>query len=205
MLNIFPDIPTLSDTIKTLLPLSDFGFKENVKTDSAIIYNSQWCRVKFYINVDWHNKDLRICYGRLHASDNEWIMKWNEEDCYCWHDYPTLHLSLKYLSGISPEDAYQEHLTHKRLPLFQEFFDSYPPVKNQQDVVERQIKFEAAVWENYGISFFELFDLRRPDLWKGFTNFLKRYYGLIDEEMDAGFRKKGLTRTPVSIPGYKIC
>src|SRR5210317_121476 len=34
------------------------------------------------------------------------------------------------------------------------------------------------IWEHYGQSLFDLFDLRQPELWKEYRVFLKEYYQL---------------------------
>ena len=34
---------------------------------------------------------------------------------------------------------------------------------------------QAMIWEHYEQRFFELFDLRRPDLWDDYIGFLKEY------------------------------
>jgi hypothetical protein len=42
-------------------------------------------------------------------------------------------------------------------------------------------------------------------LWEEYINFLKEYYHLYDEELDAGFARKGLKRTPPDIPPHRRC
>ena len=70
----------------------------------VIIFDSQWCRVRFQLEkeVEMHKttETLAIRYGRLHAPNIGYIMKWDEKDYWCWHkEWGFLH----FLDGQSPE------------------------------------------------------------------------------------------------------
>jgi hypothetical protein len=186
------------------LPLSNWGFVESVRTVSTLIYNSQWCRLRFDIDIDWHNKYLIVSYGRLHAVDDGGIMKWRGEDCYCWQPNNIyLRLILQFLDGLTPEDASKASL--EPLKLFKDFetslLTSHPEINSIELVVMRQ----AMIWEHYGMHFFELFDLRHPDLWDDYIDFLKKYFRLEDEELDASLARQGQKRTSPDIPPYRWC
>src|SRR5688572_24302672 len=92
------------------LLLDTRGFVKSVRTESMLIYNSQWCRLRFYIHIDRHSKYLIISYGRLHAIDDKSVMKWKGEDCSCWHDAGAFRILLQYLDGLTPEEAYKTRL-----------------------------------------------------------------------------------------------
>ena len=196
------DIDTLINLVSHSLPLSDWGFIESAKTDLYIIYNSQWCRVKFLIEKDRARDYLHVYYGRLHASDNAWMLKWNDENCYCWHNHFDIQLVIKFLDGIPPQVAYNEHLTH--LKLFQDYYNS-ELAKSFTNIHEQFLKLHSTIWARYEIRFFELFDLRRPDLWKQYIDFLQDYYRIDDEESNAVYRRRGQVREPVNPPLHKKC
>jgi len=166
-------IPAVTNLIAHSLPLQDWGFTESAKTDSTIIYNSQWCRIKFVIEKDITEDHLHIYYGRLHASDNEQIMEWNGRKCYCWYHHADIKIALEFLDGVSPQNAYKWR--RQPLPLFESYFNS-EFAKSIDNAEERYLKLHAMIWEHYGTRFFELFDLRRPDLWEKYTQFIKEFY-----------------------------
>jgi hypothetical protein len=169
------DIDTVTNLVSSSLPLSDWGFTESVKTDLTVIYNSQWCRIKFLIDRDMTKDYLYVYYGRLHALDNEQVMKWNGESCYCWHHHLDLRLALEFLDGTSPQIVYKWRRIP--LPLFEDYFNS-KFAKSIDSNEERYLKLHSLIWSRYGLRFFELFDLRRPDLWEQYLGFLKEYYRL---------------------------
>jgi hypothetical protein len=186
------------------LPLETWGFVESVRTEARLIYNSLWCRLRFYIHVDGHSKYLFISYGRLHAVEDKAVMKWKGEDCYCWIDNTRyLRLLLQYLEGLAPEEA---HKTPRQPSKFLNDFESVVSAHHPEaNSIELEFIRHATIWERYGLRFFELFDLRRPDLWDSFIVFMKEYFRLDDEELDAGFARKGLKRTHPEIPPYRRC
>lgn len=159
-----------------------FARVNNIK----IIYDSDWCRVKFkFSRVHYPGTDeILIDYGRLHAPDEDLFMVWNGEGCRCWHNFLD---PLRFLDGLTPQEAYQQAMIDKQLPpVVREFRESeqarqlakaYPP----KAVIVQQ----SALWEHYGERFFELFDLRHPDLWEGYRRFLKEYYKLLG--MQSGY------------------
>lgn len=165
------------------LTYTKFIKKNNIK----IIYDSEWCRIKFmFSRMHYPETDkLLVDYGRLHAPDEELFMTWNGEGCRCWHSVLD---PLRFLDGLTPEDAYQQAMVDKQLPpiirsfreseLGKELLDEYPP--------KSTIVLQAALWKNYGKRLFELFDLRQPDLWNEYREFLREYYGLLGLKSDYG-------------------
>jgi hypothetical protein len=193
------DTTTLTDNIAHSLPLADWGFSESAKTDWYVIFNSHYCRLKFEIERDRNNDLVHYYYGRLHAVDNSYIMKWNGEDNYCWHSYGDLHIVLRFLDGLTPQDAFQAGLTVGRHHLFDEYFNS------EQAKLAASIGSNLAIWETYGVRFFELFDLQHPSLWEAYLKFLEEYYELYYGRMIIGFNRKGLTYTHPTPPYQKKC
>ena len=202
------NIDYLESLAKRFLPLDTWGFIESARTDSFLVYNSQWCRLRIGISVDWHHQSateyLSISYGRLHALDNDGIMEWRGERCYCWHNEGSdLKRVLQYLDGLTPEVAYNSRIAP--LNLLENFKKSI--LENNPNIDSNKINYmtHAKIWEYYGMRFFELFDLRRPELWDDYLDFLKEFNWLIDREFDATFSRHGQKRIPPDIPPSRRC
>ena len=152
-----------------------------------LIYDSEWCRVKFmFSRMHFPETDkLLIDYGRLHAPDEELFMTWGGEGCRCWHNILD---PLRFLDDLTPADAFKQAKQDKQLPLIvrdfrasklgKKLLNEYPP--------KATIVMQSRLWQHYGESLFELFDLRRPDLWEEYRQFLKEYYGLLGLKSDYG-------------------
>ena len=73
------------------LDFERWGFRQSYilpKKFPLIIYDSQWCRVKFSFDHGDRYDDrahLSVYYGRLHAPSDDSFMVWNDEKCWCWH------------------------------------------------------------------------------------------------------------------------
>ena len=194
------DIATVENFVAHSLPLSDWGFFESAKTNLYVIYNSQWCRIKFLIDKDRNEDYLHIYYGRLHAPDSTWRMEWGGKSCYCWHwDFREV---LEFLDGASPQTAYEQRYTP--FQFYEDFYNSKFE-KSSESFLEKQIKLHSAIWDYYGIRFFELFDLRHPNLWEKYIKYLKEYYKLHEEQIDAAYKLNGITRDPEYPPQYQKC
>ncbi len=152
-----------------------------------LIYDSEWCRIKFtFSRMHYPGTDeLLIEYGRLHAPDEELFMTWNGEGCRCWH---SILDPLRFLDELTPADAFKQSRQDKLLPLIvrdfresnigKQLLKDYPP--------KATIVLQSRLWGHYGESLFELFDLRRPDLWEKYREFLKEYYGLLGLKSEYG-------------------
>jgi hypothetical protein len=193
----------MSVLIKKLLPMDKWGFKESAQlvTDSPkIIYNSQWCRIKFL----WDNwemytgNSISIYYGRLHAPNDEARLIWNEEECRCWHGKMGSSHVLDFLDKLTPQDA----INKKGFPkLIQEMHqaDWFKNMANKRRGPELALTIEAKIWDYYGVQLFELFDLRQPELWERYRKWLKEYYVLSGESEE---RNK---QFGILIPSYQVC
>jgi hypothetical protein len=175
------NIDILSSTIEKIMPLQKWGFTESARItgwDFAIIYNSPFCRVKFYIHPDRFEDEFYVSYARLHAPDNERSMMWHGEEYYCWYINPQIKAAIKFFDGYSPQEALA-----KPFPQISEDYVASMEGKNLP-WLEKDIGLEALIWETYGERLFELFDLRRPSLWERYMVFLKEYYVLFFKKID---------------------
>ena len=88
----------LAGLIERFLPVERWEFRKSaqfigspyqavlcsVTGSPVIVYDSEWCRVRFSVQRERHNDSLWVYYGRLHASNDDWVMNWKGEDCNCW-------------------------------------------------------------------------------------------------------------------------
>jgi hypothetical protein len=159
-----------------LLSLTIWGFKESYRSASPaeLIYDSEWCR----LSLTWGGWDymggnsISIHYGRLHAPDEKAKMVWNGEECHCWHDF---NQALHFLDGRSPAEAAELDYSHSITdPFYEESFRQ----KYERRQPEWLALMQVTIWQHYGIRFFELFDLRRPDIWSEYRQFLHEVYDI---------------------------
>jgi hypothetical protein len=163
---------------QSILDMSSWEFKESYRSSKPgnLIYDSEWCRV----NLVWGGWDygggnsISIYYGRLHASNGEATMIWREEECHCWHDFS---LPLHFLDGRSPEEASKNIYTHSLIEQYKQS-DIGQSLTGKRRQPEWLAQMHVTIWQHYGKRFFELFDLRRPDLWDKYRHFLKDIYDI---------------------------
>ena len=168
---------------KFRLTFTKFHQTSNIK----IIYDSEWCRTKFMFSRQHtpQHDELSIEYGRLHAPNEDPYMAWQGEKCRTWHN---VIVPLRFLDGLSISEAVQQAKIQKESPtaiekfrkseLGKRLFDEYPP--------KASIVMHSVLWEHYGQRLFELFDLRRPDLWEKYRIFIKEYYRLLGMKASYG-------------------
>ncbi|MBN2119087.1 MAG: hypothetical protein JW730_21135 [Anaerolineales bacterium] len=165
-----------------------------------VIYDSEWCRVKFvhygsdYPGQPW--TEMHIYYGRLHAENDESLMIWNDEICWCWHSIE--EYALNFIDGLSPEEAVEK----KHAPrIMDEFRNSEvgKSVHGPEWVARRHM----VVWKHYGRRLFKLFDLRCPDVWEQYRSFLRKAAQIEDEN------DKKRDFPPIKLAGhveiYEVC
>lgn len=156
--------------------LGTWGFKENFRSvkNNILIYDSQWCRIKF-VWGGWdylEGNSISIYYGRLHAPNEEVKMIWHGEECHTWHRFEH---ALHFLDGRSPIDAAKMNYS---TPLISKYYEEEYNQKFHRRQPEWLMKMHMEVWEHYGIKLFKLFDLRQPDLWEQYRGFLKEFYDI---------------------------
>ena len=170
----------LQGLIKRILEPEKWGFLESyrhveAKTFSFVIYDSPWCRVNISQTPRdmWEESRLDISYGRLHAANEEATIIWNDQKCRAWHQ---VYWVLEFLDGLTPQEATQQRHVQDQRPQIIEPFRKR--ISKEGNLAEIMLEMHAAIWRHYGVRFFELFDLRRPDLWEGYRKFLKEYYDI---------------------------
>ena len=181
------EFPGFIQTLEQNLDFNRWGFTKVFsgvgKFSPIIIYASEACRVMFA----WESPDTRdriaiihVYYGRSHAPNNEEIITWNGQKCYCWHD---VEKALYFLDGLSPSEAVKNKF---KSPNTIEQFKKSSAEKGWGQP-EYKAKMHAAIWEHYGQRFFDLFDLRKPSLWKQYSQFVVEYQRLSQEFSLAGY------------------
>jgi hypothetical protein len=165
---------------ENFLPLAKWNFDETYRSvkDGRLIYDSQWCRVKF-IWSGWETQagnSINIFYGRTHALNDHQTMIWNQENCYCWHGLTSREV-LNFLDGLSPQEAASQKDFPQTIMQFRksELWQSLSKKRCQPELTTRM---NAAIWEHYDVRLFELFDLRHFDLWEQYRKFLKDFYDI---------------------------
>ena len=164
------------------------SFTDFAKVSSLVAnYDCEWCRISFTFSRQpfAREDELLIEYGRLHALSKKAYLEWAGEKCRCWHNIAE---PLRFLDGLSPMDAIQQAKIQKQSPyviesfrhseIGQKLFDEYPP--------KASIILQSVIWDHYKQRLFDLFDLRQPDLWQKYRNFMKEYYRLLGMKASFG-------------------
>ncbi|MBN8656872.1 MAG: hypothetical protein J0M11_14135 [Anaerolineae bacterium] len=187
----------LKEKIEKVLPLNKYGFRLSTQFENLyLIYQSKKCKLRFEIDrIDYDQDVYHVHYGRSHALDDESVMDWQGEQWYCWYGYSETQDILKYLDGLSPEEAYKttwEYLKEKWKPygLFENPINK--SLKLDEDWL---LKIHVKIWGMYGNRFFDIFDMQHPNNWKKYHDFLTNMYQ-VDEPR---YKQKGL------IPKNKYC
>jgi len=152
-----------------------------------IIYESRQCKLRFIWSKDrpYESPTIFLQYGRLHAPIDQNLMIWSGEECHCWHEL--VHM-INFLDNLSPlEVAEKGYVVPDVMKKFRKLFES--TASNEQEYL---VQMNAYIWNDYGQRLFDLFDLRYPELWGKYKNFLKEYY-------------LHRPHSPVKPPLYKVC
>lgn len=156
--------------------LNKWNFVERYcsEKDRKLIYDSEWCRM----NIIWGGWDplggnsISIYYGRHHALNETATMVWEGETCHTWHDFMS---ALYFLDGTLPAEAAKMKSSHQLIEKYYE--EEFRKIYHRRQP-EWLMKMHMDIWDFYGIRFFELFDLRRPEIWIQYSAFLKEYYDI---------------------------
>lgn len=189
----------LMKMLESHVPFEKWGFRQSFYGVSeefvpGIIYDSDKCRVRF----GWIPSDLRdgpdsatlnILYGRLHAQNHQRFKIWEGRQCYCWHNL-FIDKIYHFLDGLSPQETVNKEY---ELPGFISQFNELNKDSGWSNI-EWSIRQTSLIWEYYGSRLFDLFDLRHPDLWEQYTNFLREFYQLSPEVFH-----------PSAPPGENVC
>ncbi|MBC7876385.1 MAG: hypothetical protein H7Y59_04365 [Anaerolineales bacterium] len=175
---------TFSESIKKIekdINLNYWGFKMidlrlYPKFMPRAIFQSTKCIVDFRWNQErpYTEPFISTTYARLHAPLDSNLMKWNGQQCHCWHS--AFHL-LRFLDDLPPP---QTSLSDYDAPLI--FQDSKKFLnKGENYFGEYVAKQTLLIWNHYGDRLFNLLDLQRPELWEKYSLFLKEFYDHQDE------------------------
>jgi len=175
----------LIQRIEDKMNFEQWGFRRthsNFPSYLRVIYDSEWCRVKFIYTrgrfPDPSLDEFSIDYGRLHAPNDQATMTWQGQQCNCWHNN---RLVLFFLDGMTPQEIMEWEKDGGWLCKFKEQYRQSEPGKemiSSELWAEHWILSEAATWQQYGQRLFEVFDLRRPDLWEEYNKFHSEYHRL---------------------------
>lgn len=168
-------IQEMTRIAEIFLELPAWGFKESYYSSkpAKLIYDAEWCRISLiWGGWDYGGNSIHIRYGRLHAPSEKITMTWNGDECRCWHDFDN---ALHFLDQKTPADAAKMDYFH---PITAPFYDEGFQEKFKRRQPEWLAQMHTAIWRHYGNRFFGLFDLRRPDLWEKYRQFLKEVYDI---------------------------
>ncbi len=172
----------LIDFISEYLDFTFYGFQISYQDlerhNPYVALDSEWCRVSFRLDIDQFPKDdtLKIRYGRLHAPYDQSVIKWQGKSCFCWH---RVFHAVYYIDGLSPDEVIENEdigkfpqIINKLLKSQQgkQYLETYYPIF--------QIASHSLLWAKFGKRLFEIFDLRRPELWDRYSQFIKEYYSI---------------------------
>jgi hypothetical protein len=144
-----------------------------------VIYSSEWCKVMFALKGgDMHRpNEMSVYYGRLHAPDDDGPFLLDGEEYRTWH---RVNEALYFLDGLSRKEASEKRQVRYEFPdLIQQFRNSELGQKvlpGGYQTVVGVARLHLSIWEHYGLRLFELFDLRRPDLWDQFVPFISDFH-----------------------------
>jgi hypothetical protein len=154
----------------------------------SVTYDSEWCRVKFSLRGGdmYRGHEMSVRYGRLHAPNNEAVMIWKGEKCFCWHDE---YDALCYLDGLSPQEALDQIQIKGEWPHVVEQFRCSKIGKelSREHHPEYVTRMQAVIWEHYGKLLFELFDLRQPNLWEKYALYIREYHRIKESKLMPGY------------------
>ena len=188
----------VKEWIDQILEPQKYGFKESYQHIANkplyIIYDSQWCRVRFSEAPGdrWAQKpNIYIRYGRLHAPNSGGTINWRGKECLPW--WNGIFKTVSFLEGIPPKEYAQEHLKPDFLELY------WGKVLQTKDGnAKEMLELHRAVWKHYEKRLFELFDLRHPKLWNHFREYVKEYYKF------SGWKQLPYEQYPFPAP-WEIC
>jgi hypothetical protein len=182
----------LIQLVESSLDFKRWGFHRSFISITAektphVIYDSQWCRVRFTDGgFDVYTGDvMSVYYGRLHADNENTVVNWNGELCYCWH---TVEIAINFLDGLSPKESVDQLFVDSRRPYVMEQFEqSERGKKLSQYQPQWMAAMHAATWQHYGTRLFELFDLGQVDSWEKYVQWNKEYHRIRRSKKVHGF------------------
>jgi hypothetical protein len=159
------------DYVEIDLSPESWGFHEHIRLPNNLtaIYDSEFCRVKCVLAPSDFGPvyATHIFYSRLHAPDNQQYIKWNNENCLCWHSN-IMELTLPFIEGIAPQQLVENSGDIRKS--LEKALNVFP-----SDQIEYPLMLHSRIWEKYGRKLFSIFDLREPELWKEYSKYSNEY------------------------------
>jgi len=192
----------MAQLAQRILPLEKWGFKEITRLPREILYGSDLCK----FTILWEDWDymggysINIYYGRLHASNEAAAMQWNGDECKCWHRAENVIHFLDFLDGQKLPDKIPIGWLSSH-PVDDEFRQSEvgKSMTGKRRQTEWLMRMESAIWERYAPRLFEVFDLRRPELWEQYREFLRACYVAEGRSEEIDEKKWKM------LPYYRVC
>jgi len=183
----YHDYPALVQSVEKYLEYNRWGFsivytgiiKEQPKNilRPSVIFQSEFCKVKITSMRDrvYDSPEIHVAYGRLHAPMDQYLMEWNGQSAHCWH-YLIIEHTFDFLDGISPSESLSKQSSFPKI-----YKDFYNSDENKKWIPSKRVcKLHSIIWKHYGQRLFDLFDLRKPNLWVNYQKFVKEIYLLRD-------------------------
>ncbi len=177
------DYEELLGLINKNVDLKMWGFVQTYSrivadTFPLIIYDNQWCRVRFEYNwVDYaglsiFKREAKIRYGRLHATnDGGYILGPNEKKAIGWH--ALRYYVINFLDNLSPQEVVDGKGRDPRvINKFERTGLAWVlPEESRIGGTIVELRLHNRIWEYYGQKLFDVFDLRNPELWIKYVQF----------------------------------
>jgi len=181
--------PALIQAITQYLDFKRWGFDYEIfhsgssfSFSSAIIFQSEFCKVRVWTFRDIRDNEAEIyyAYGRLHAPNEKHTIKfdkWGGREYTCWHDHLNLYLVLGFLDGLSAEEV-----AKREFPYFPDVLLKFNEEAIGWGRQERFARQQNTIWNQYGQRLFGFYDLRTPNMWNQYIDFVKDFRSLKEKK-----------------------
>lgn len=175
------------ELIKKNLDLEKWGFAQVYSSISerntlpfVIVHDSHHSRIKFiYDAVDYggvqHNfRELGIVYSRLHHKNT--IENIYPNTINVIYEHSIFRYILNFLDDLSPQEVLEGKGKEPRVIYEFETSGASWVLSNEYKFAEvskviKTLRMHNKIWEYYGESLFELFDLKNSELWEKYVSF----------------------------------
>jgi len=170
-------IDRFPDYLATFLDFAKWGFKVTyISPDrKTLIYDSPSSRLKSSLRIEREADEISVKHGRKHAPNEGHIIEWEGEKCVAWHNIRYLHVP-EFMDGLTARDVFERTLAQVESPAMTEFMKTQ--LGPRLPYPASGLAYDQFLWERYGTKLFDLFDIRRADLWEDFQRFVSDYYAL---------------------------
>jgi len=185
----------LIDRLERYLDFERWGFELSYAKPllGPVIYDSPMCRLKFTLSMERDGDEIATYYGRKHAPDDEGIIDWQGERCFCWHNLWVLNVT-EFLEGYTTAQAVERR--RNKLDTPERIAFKGTELGQRLSSPEWGVALEAFIWERYGEKLFSLFDLGQPNRWAELRRFVREYHEM---------RPRRSMVNAFGIPEWNIC